>query len=438
MNLATSEDTDQPSVAVIGGGPAGLMAAEVISRAGVKVDLFDAMPSLGRKFLMAGKGGMNITHSEPAAAFSARYGTRQERIAPLLDAFGPETLRAWMHGLGIESFVGSSGRVFPTGMKAAPLLRAWLHRLRENDVHVHVRHRWCGIEPQADARTALRFATPDGEKYFCADAVVLALGGGSWAKLGSDGRWVPLLAQAGVEIAPLRPANCGFDVGWSKFLRERHAGQPVKTVLASVTDTGGTVHRRQGEFVITENGVEGGLIYALSAPLRDAIEANGSAVLTLDLLPGHDAPHVAEEVARPRGSRSLSSHLHSRLGLKGVKMALLHECLTREELADPAHLAAAIKALPLRLLAPRPLDEAISSAGGVFFEELDERLMIRRLPGVFCAGEMIDWEAPTGGYLITACLASGHAAGRGVLTWLQTIRNGMEPGHCPPICSGAG
>jgi hypothetical protein len=426
MNFTASKDTDRLSVAVIGGGPAGLMAAEVVGRAGVKVDLFDAMPSLGRKFLMAGKGGMNITHSEPAAAFRARYGSRQQRIAPLLDAFGPEDLRAWMHDLGIESFIGSSGRVFPNGMKATPLLRAWLHRLRENGVRMHVRHRWCGIEPQADGTTALHFSSPSGEKRLSADAVILALGGGSWAKLGSDGRWVPLLAQAGVEIAPLRPANCGFNVGWSAFLRERHAGQPVKTVIASLTDAGGTVHRRQGEFVITENGVEGGLIYALAAPLRDAIEANGAAVLSLDLLPGHDAPRVAEEVARPRGSRSLSSHLHSRLGLKGVKMALLHECLTREELADPAHLAAAIKALPLRLRAPRPLDEAISSAGGVLFEALDDRLMIERLPGVFCAGEMLDWEAPTGGYLLTACLASGHAAGHGVLAWLHGMRNETE------------
>ena len=404
------------NVAIVGGGPAGLMAAEVISRASTaSIELFDAMPSVGRKFLMAGKGGMNITHSEPFDAFLARYGARREALAPMLEAFGPEALREWMRGLGVESFVGSSGRVFPKEMKAAPLLRAWLHRLREQAVRFHVRHRLTGLERLADDHYRLRFATPDGERQIEAHRVVLALGGGSWAKLGSDGHWIGLLEQAGVPVAPLRPANCGFDTDWSPYLRERFAGQPVKSVGASVIDASGTEHRRQGEFVITDTGVEGGLIYALSAHLRDAIERDGSATLTLDLLPGYDARRVVDEVVRPRGSRSLASHLQSRLGLKGVKMALLHECLSRDEFTDPDRLAKAIKALPLRLIAPRPLDEAISSAGGVAFEALDTGLMLRNLPGVHCAGEMLDWEAPTGGYLLTGCFASGYTAGQAVL-----------------------
>ncbi|MFZ4538391.1 TIGR03862 family flavoprotein [Propionivibrio sp.] len=410
------------SVAIIGGGPAGLMAAEVLSRAAVHVDLFDAMPSLGRKFLMAGKGGMNITHSEAAATFRSRYGGREDRLAPLLDAFGPDALRGWIHALGIDTFVGTSGRVFPTNMKAAPLLRAWLHRLREAGVRFHVRHRWCAIEQQPSGQYALDFVTPEGKQRIKADAVVLALGGGSWAKLGSDGRWVSLLEQAGVPVAPLRPSNCGFDVDWSAHLRQRFAGQPVKPVVAFFTDAEGVAHRRQGEFVITENGVEGGLIYALSSPLRDTLERTGSAVLSLDLLPAHDLPRVIAEIAHPRGSRSLSSHLQSRLGLKGVKTALLHELVPPEDFADPHQLAVAIKGLPLRLNAPRPLDEAISSAGGVLFEALDEQLMVRHLPGVFCAGEMLDWEAPTGGYLLTGCFSSGHAAGLGARSWLQSVQ----------------
>jgi uncharacterized flavoprotein (TIGR03862 family) len=304
-------------------------------------------------------------------------------------------------------------------MKAAPLLRAWLHRLRQAGVRLHVRQRWCGLEALADDQWTLRLSTLHGEQAVAADAVVLALGGGSWARLGSDGRWVPLLEQAGVAVAPLRPANCGFDVSWSAHLRERFAGQPVKSVIACCSAADGAQCRRQGEFVITANGVEGGLIYALSAPLRDALERTGSATLRLDLLPGHDPTRVIAELAHPRGARSLASHLQSRLGLKGVKTALLHECLPRADFLDPRKLAAGIKALPLRLIAPRPLDEAISSAGGVLFEALDNTLMTNALPGVFCAGEMLDWEAPTGGYLLTACLSSGHAAGIGALGWLQ-------------------
>ena len=409
------------SVAIVGGGPAGLMAAEVLSRGGVQVDLYDAMPSVGRKFLMAGKGGMNITHSEPMAAFRARYGTRQTNIAPLLDTFGPEALCAWIHELGFTTFIGSSGRVFPSDMKAAPLLRAWLHRLRESGVRFQMRHRCCALTEKKNGKTTLHFSTPTGEQVVKADAIVMALGGGSWAKLGSDGRWVSMLEQAGVAVAPLRPSNCGFDVGWSAHFRERFAGQPIKPVITSFTDATGIHHQRPGEFVVTENGVEGSLIYALSAPLRDLIAANGIATLSLDLLPGHDLQRVIAEIAHPHGSRSLSSHLQSRLGIKGVKAGLLREFVPEKDFANPERLGAAIKALPVPLIAPRPLDEAISSAGGVLFEALNEQLMIRSLPGVFVAGEMLDWEAPTGGYLLTACFASGHAAGLGALNWLHEM-----------------
>ena len=408
------------TVAVIGGGPAGLMAAEVLIKGGAQVAVYDAMPSVGRKFLLAGKGGLNLTHAEDTGRFLARYGARRAKLEPLLRAFGADALCRWAHELGIETFVGSSGRVFPRAMKAAPLLRAWLHRLRGAGLHIHARHRWLGW----DDAGALRFATPEGEKTVHAGAVVLALGGGSWARLGSDAAWVPLLTARGVAIAPLLPANCGFDIAWSEHFRARFAGQPVKTVVAAYTDAQGVTHRRQGEFTVTDHGVEGGLIYALSAGLRDTITAQGSVTLLLDLAPDRDAARVLAEVAHPRGSRSLSSHLQSRTGIKGVKAGLLREALSREDYANPGRLAAAIKALPLTLTAPRPLDEAISSAGGVRFEALDEGLMLRDLPGVFCAGEMLDWEAPTGGYLLTACFATGRAAGQGALDWLNKSRQG--------------
>ncbi len=403
------------SVAVIGGGPAGLRAAEVLIQGGVLVDLYDAMPSVGRKFLMAGKGGMNITHSEPMEPFLSRYGARRAQVKPLLDAFGPEALREWVHDLDIATFVGTSGRVFPTDMKAAPLLRAWLHRLREAGVHFHMRHRWCGW----DKNGSLRFSTPQGEHTAKADAVVLALGGGSWARLGSDGAWVPLLAQRGVPVVPLQPANCGFDVGWSEYFSSRFAGHPVKAVTVTFTDAAGRFHRRQGDLMVTTTGVEGGLIYALSALLRDEIAATGAAVIYLDLTPGKDLPRVIAEIAHPRGSRSMASHLQSRASIKGVKTGLLRELVPPSDFANPERLAAAIKSLPLRLIAPRPLDEAISSAGGIAFEALDESLMVRAMPGVFCAGEMLDWEAPTGGYLLTACFASGRTAGLGALAHLE-------------------
>lgn len=416
--------TDTPSApatlpaqaAVIGGGPAGLMAAEVLAARGVQVHVFDAMPSVGRKFLMAGKSGMNLTHAEPEPAFLLRYGERTAQITPMLADFGAQALRDWVHGLGIETFVGSSGRVFPTDMKAAPLLRAWLHRLREGGVQFHMRHRWLGWTD--DAARALRFATPQGEQQVRADAVILALGGASWARLGSDGAWVPLLARHGVDIAALRPANCGFDASWSAMFSERHAGHPVKPVALAVTDTQGNAHYRQGEFVISAGGIEGSLVYALSAPIRDRIERDGEAIVHLDLLPDHDAQRVLAAVSHPRGSRSLSSHLQSRLGITGVKAGLLRECLSKEAMQDTATLAASIKALPLRLLRARPIDEVISCAGGVRFEAMDASLMLNALPGVFCAGEMLDWEAPTGGYLLTACFASGRTAGQGAAQWL--------------------
>jgi len=412
----------QPStfrVAVIGGGPAGLMAAEVLAQAGVQVDVYDAMASVGRKFLLAGKGGMNITHSEPYPAFVARYRARSPQVARWLERFDADAVRAWIHALGIETFVGSSGRVFPLEMKAAPLLRAWLHRLREGGVRFHMRHRWLGWR---DGRLLL--SAPDGELQVEADATILALGGASWARLGSDGAWAPLLGERGVEVAPLAPANCGFDTDWSEHFSSRYAGQPLLTVAMGWRDDDGQIAWRKGQFVVTRSGIEGSLVYALSAPLRDAIARDGSASVWLDLAPDFSAERVEDEVTRPRGSRSMSSHLQSRLGIKGVKAGLLHECLDRAAYADPGRLAAAIKRLPLTLLRPRPIDEAISSAGGVRFETLaDDGAMLRALPGVFVAGEMVDWEAPTGGYLLTACFASGRATGQAALAWL-----GVRPG----------
>ena len=417
-------------VVIIGGGPAGLMAAEVLAAGGARVEVFDAMPSVGRKLLLAGKGGLNLTHGEPFELFLDRFAARRGVIEPMLHVWGPTQLRAWAQGLGVGTFVGSSGRVFPSDLKAAPLLRAWLQRLRGAGIVFHMRHRWLGWA--GSAVNAHRFDTPKGEVIVEADTVVLALGGGSWARLGSDGAWVPWLAARGVEVAPLRPSNCGFEVarieadgacspGWSDLFRIRFAGQPMKNVALSMRAADGKSFAQPGEFVVTERGVEGSLVYALSSPARETIAAAGNALVHIDLLPQRTAAFVHDEVARPRGSRSLSTHLKSRLGLDGVKAALLHELLPREAIADMQRLAIAIKSLPLTLTAARPIDEAISSAGGVCFEALDGGLMLRALPGTFCAGEMLDWDAPTGGYLLTASMASGAAAARGVLERLRRV-----------------
>jgi len=406
------------TVAIIGGGPAGLMAAEVLIKSGIKVDVYDAMPSVGRKFLMAGKGGMNISNAEPFDRFLTRYGASRSYIETLLSDFGPGALVAWLKELGINTFTGSSGRIFPTDMKAAPLLRAWLHRLRAAGVVFHVRHQWLGWTENSD----LRFNTANGEKTSAADATILALGGGSWPQLGSTGAWVPLLHNKSVTINPLKPANCGFEVDWSEYFRSRFAGQPLKSVQLSLIAAGQQVSQK-GEFVITQTGLESGLIYSLSALLRDEIAAVGSVTVYIDLAPDNDFDTLLGKVSIPRGKQSLANHLRKRLKLSAVKIALLHEVLSTDDCADPMRLCTTIKALPIKLTGARPIEEAISSAGGICFSAIDDKLMLSAMPGVFCAGEMLDWEAPTGGYLLTACFATGRMAGLGALAWCQQIQH---------------
>ncbi len=398
---------------VIGAGPAGLMAAERLAELGHSVDVYDRMPSVARKLLIAGVGGLNLTHSEPRAQFTSRYREAAGRVGAWLDGFDADAVRAWAAGLDIETFIGSSGRVFPVDMKAAPLLRHWLRRLKALGVKIHLRHRWLGF----GANGELRFSAADNEISVSADATVLALGGGSWSRLGSDGSWMDILNGRGVSTQPLRSANCGFDIDWSAHFRGRHAGaalKPVRLALAPGPASLGT----QGEMVVSEHGIEGSLVYAHAARLREQIEQHGSAIVHLDLHPGRSVEQLSRALAKPRGRRSHSEQLRRSVGIDGVKAALLFEILGRQLVEEPGQLAAAIKNLPLHILRPRPLGEAISSAGGVALDAIDGKLMLRSLPGVFCAGEMLDWEAPTGGYLLTACFASGRAAADGAAAWL--------------------
>ena len=416
MSAVTTETV--PGIAVIGGGPAGLMAAETARAAGIDVDVFDAMGSVGRKFLIAGKGGLNLTHSESRPAFDARYRERTHAVGEWLNDFDADALRAWAGGFGIDTYVGSSGRVFPSDRKAAPLLRGWVRRLRESGVRFHVHHRWLGW----DEAGVLRFEAPDGERLFAAQATVLAMGGGSWPQLGSDGAWVEPLSAANIDLAPLKPANCGFDIDWSAHLSQRFAGAPLKPVIAHWVDANGIEQALQGECVLTETGIEGSVLYALSAELRDAITRNGETTLWLDIAPGRDVERLREALSKPRGKRSMGDHIRRQTGLDAAKVALLFEVLGRDAGSDINALVKTIKRLPLKLLRPRPIAEVISSAGGVRLEALDNAMMLKAMPGVFCAGEMLDWEAPTGGYLLQACFASGLRAGRGSAMWLEASR----------------
>ncbi len=397
-------------IAIIGGGPAGLMAAEVLSLSGHAVTVYDGMPTFGRKFLLAGKSGLNITHSEDYRLFATRFGPTSDRLRTALDAFTPADVQSWASSLGTETFTGTSGRVFPTVMKASPLLRAWLKRLEAQGVKLMTRHRWTGF-----ADDGLTFETPSGLTTLHSDATLLALGGASWPRLGADGGWVPLLRDKGVGIAGLQPANCGFDVDWSDVFKDRFAGAPLKSV--TTTSDAGTF---PGEFVISRHGIEGSLVYAHSAALRDRLARQSKATLLVDLAPGRSTERLAKDLSRQDSKISLSNRLRKGAGLKGVKAALVRELGSQAAVNDPAQLALLIKALPIPVTRPRPIAEAISSAGGIRFDAVDERYMLKALPGVFAAGEMLDWEAPTGGYLLTACFATGRAAAAGLSHWLES------------------
>jgi uncharacterized flavoprotein (TIGR03862 family) len=404
----------QTHVAVVGAGPAGLMAAETIAQQRIRVTIYDAMPSAGRKFLMAGRGGLNLTHSEPLPAFLTRYREAAPQLASAIEAFPPNRLREWCEALGQPTFVGSSGRIFPNSMKASPLLRAWLRRLDATGVRFYLRHRWTGW----DDNGRLLFWTTEGRSAVDADATVLALGGASWPRLGSDGGWVETLHAKGVKVLPMKPANCGFTVGWSDIFRERFEGEPLKAIALSF----GSLTVR-GEAVMTRNGIEGGAVYALSAGLRDAILASGQAILHIDLRPDLQIAALSARLSAPRGKQTFSNWLRKAVQLSPVAIGLLQETAKSSGLSLsslPAEsLAGLIKAVPLTLTGVAPITRAISSAGGIALDELGADFMIRRLPGVFGAGEMLDWEAPTGGYLLQACCATGAAAGRGALRWIS-------------------
>lgn len=407
-------------IAIIGGGAAGLMAADILRTYPVQVTIYEAKPSVGRKFLLAGKGGMNITHSEDFASFLNRYGAEKEFLKPMLEQFNNQAVRDWMQNLGFDSFVGSSGRVFPSDMKAAPLLRAWLHRLRESGVKICVRHRWLGWTDEGN----LRFATPEGEQHITADAVILACGGGSWPQLGSDGAWQSVLHAQGISVKPLQAANCGFDSQWSSHFSQAFAGQPIKSVVLAFTDAQGNKYCKQGDFVITTTGIEGSLIYALSRPLRETLNQQGKVTVYVDLFSHKTTEQLYAVLSKPKAaSLSWSSFVRKQVGIQGVKAALLRECTTKQQIQDAKQLASLLKALPITLYNTRPLAEAISSAGGVAWLALTATLQLKHKSKVFCAGEMIDWEAPTGGYLLTACFATAKCAALGMVKELGLIEN---------------
>jgi uncharacterized flavoprotein (TIGR03862 family) len=397
-------------IAIIGGGPAGLMAAERLARLGHDVTVYEAMPTVARKFLLAGKSGLNLTHAEPCERFAARFGPASERLRAALDACPPDALRAWADGLGAETFVGTSGRVFPKAMKASPLLRAWLRRLSDLGVKIRTRHRWMGFDGHR-----LRIVAPDGDITIAPAATLLALGGASWPRLGSNAAWVPLLEDRGVTISPLRPANCGFDVAWSDHFRDRFAGAPLKSV-ALKSAAGET----RGEFVISRHGIEGSLVYGHSAAVRDGLERAEVDPLVVDLQPDRSLDRIAQDLRRQSAKASFSNRLRKGAGLDGVKAALLREIVPHIADRSPDGVASLVKHLPIPLTQPRPIEEAISTAGGVVWAEVDDHLMIKRTPGLFLAGEMLDWEAPTGGYLLTACFSTGARAAEGIHSWLSS------------------
>jgi len=411
-----SQKTRKFHVAVIGCGPAGLMAADVLSQAGLSVSMFDSMPSAGRKFLIASKGGLNLTHSLPFDQFLAMYREKASDLQPFLEKFGPEDLRSWISELGFQTFEGSSGKIFPEDMNGGAILHAIMERLKYRAVDMHFVHKWIGW----DEENIQIFETNAGIISHSFDAVVFSFGGASWPQSGSDGSWIPIFVSKGINVKTLKPANCGFEVVWSEYFKDHFAGFPIKPVELSFEDLNGQTHRQKGEFIATKYGIEGNLIYTFSSFLRDAIEKNGQITIQLDLAPDLNEEQLISRMSQKRGTRSISSHLQKSIGFRGIRLNLLFEVLDKSIINDPDQLAKSIKSLPITLHSARPLEEAISTAGGVDFSELDKNLMLRKYPGFFCAGEMLDWEAPTGGFLLTACFSTGFATAHGIIQFLNT------------------
>ncbi len=404
--------------AIIGAGPTGLMAAEELARAGYTVEIFERMPTPARKFLMAGKSGLNITHSEDLSIFTSRYGKSADNLTKPIEAFSNIEIRKWVEDLGIETFVGSSGRVFPKAFKASPLLRAWLHRLNDMGVKLHLRTNWQGWDPESNN---LMFMGPNGALQAQAGTTVLALGGTSWPKLGSNGEWQQALRDKAVKLEPFRPSNCGFNIKWSDYFRERYAGEPIKNCILNFAGTSA-----KGDVMVTANGIEGGTVYKLSAPIVEALGNNQPASITIDLTPDRSTKQLEDRLAQPQGKRSLSDHIRRKTGLKGVQIGLLREFAAKEAFSSAEGIAGLIKSISIPIKSVRPIEEAISVAGGVSFDGLDENLMLTALPGTFCAGEMVAWDAPTGGYLLTACLAQGKQAAVGAAAWLDKMHGAQD------------